>query len=113
MSKERNSAQPEAVKMSYLFELAGSKKTGLNIAVIFSVLSGLCTFVPYLMIFRTVLFLFDGSGNSMEAMRYGLIAAAFILLRFIFQIILISMRPGRTIWRPYLFSIRRWVWCDP
>lgn len=91
MSKERTHAQPEAVKMSYLFELAGSKKTGLYIAIIFSVLSGLCTFVPYLMIFRTVLFLFDGNGNSTEAMRYGLIAAAFILLRFIFQAISVSL----------------------
>ena len=91
MSKERTPDQPEAVKISYLFELAGSKKTGLYIAVIFSVLSGLCTFVPYLMIFRTVLFLFDGNGNSTEAMRYGLIAAAFILLRFIFQSISVSL----------------------
>lgn len=91
MSKERTPDQPEAVKISYLFELAGSKKTGLYIAVIFSVLSGLCTFVPYLMIFRTVLFLFDGNGNSTEAMRYGLIAAAFILLRFIFQAISVSL----------------------
>lgn len=91
MSKERTPAQPEAVKISYLFELAGSKKTGLYIAVIFSVLSGLCTFVPCLMIFRTVLFLFDGNGNSTEAMRYGLIAAAFILLRFIFQAISVTL----------------------
>lgn len=91
MSKERTPDQPEAVKISYLFELAGSKKTGLYIAVIFSVLSGLCTFVPYLMIFRTVLFLFDGNGNSTEAMRYGLIATAFILLRFIFQAISVSL----------------------
>lgn len=91
MSKERTPAQPEAVKISYLFELAGSKKTGLYIAVIFSVLSGLCTFVPYLMIFSTVLFLFDGNGNSTEAMRYGLIAAAFILLRFIFQAISVTL----------------------
>ena len=91
MSKERTPDQPEAVKISYLFELAGSKKSGFYIAVIFSVLSGLCTFVPYLMIFRTVLFLFDGNGNSTEAMRYGLIAAAFILLRFIFQAISVSL----------------------
>ena len=55
MSKERTPAQPEAVKISYLFELAGSKKTGLYIAVIFSVLSGLCTFVPYLMIFLSLI----------------------------------------------------------
>ena len=30
MSKERTPDQPEAVKISYLFELAGSKKTGFN-----------------------------------------------------------------------------------
>ena len=39
MSKERTPDQPEAVKISYLFELAGSKKTGLYIAVIFSTIS--------------------------------------------------------------------------
>ena len=67
------------------------KKTDLYIAILFSILSGLCTFVPYLMVFRTVLFLFDGNGNSAEAMRYGLIAAAFILLRFVFQAISVSL----------------------
>ena len=91
MSKEKNPVQPQTVKMSYLFELAGSKKTELYIAILFSILSGLCTFVPYLMVFRTVLFLFDGNGNSAEAMRYGLIAAAFILLRFVFQAISVSL----------------------
>lgn len=91
MSKEKSPVQPQTVKMSYLFELAGSKKTGLYIAILFSILSGLCTFVPYLMVFRTVLFLFDGNGNSAEAMRYGLIAAAFILLRFVFQAISVSL----------------------
>lgn len=91
MSKEKSPVQPQTVKMSYLVELAGSKKTGLYIAILFSILSGLCTFVPYLMVFRTVLFLFDGNGNSAEAMRYGLIAAAFILLRFVFQAISVSL----------------------
>lgn len=91
MSKEKSPVQPQTVKMSYLFELAGSKKTDLYIAILFSILSGLCTFVPYLMVFRTVLFLFDGNGNSAEAMRYGLIAAAFILLRFVFQAISVSL----------------------
>lgn len=91
MSKEKSPVQPQTVKMSYLFELAGSKKTDLYIAILFSILSGLCTFIPYLMVFRTVLFLFDGNGNSAEAMRYGLIAAAFILLRFVFQAISVSL----------------------
>lgn len=91
MRKEKSPVQPQTVKMSYLFELAGSKKTDLYIAILFSILSGLCTFVPYLMVFRTVLFLFDGNGNSAEAMRYGLIAAAFILLRFVFQAISVSL----------------------
>ena len=40
---------------------------------------------------QTVFLLFDGNGNSAEAMRYGLIAAAFILLRFVFQAISVSL----------------------
>lgn len=91
MNKETSAAVPKEVKMSYIFELAGSKKKGLYVAVLFSVLSGLCTFVPYLMVFHTVLFLFEKNGDSQLTLRYGLIAAAFILLRFIFQTISVSL----------------------
>ena len=91
MSKTNTASYGEKVKVSYLFSLAGNKKTNLYIAILFSILSGLCTFVPYLMIYRAVLFLFEDGGGGSEAMRYGIIAAVFILLRFIFQAISVSL----------------------
>ena len=91
MGKKSVPVQSEKVKMAYLFELAGNRKTGLYMAIFFSVISGLCTFVPYLMVFQTVLFLFEGGSNSAEVIRYGIIAAIFILLRFIFQAISTSL----------------------
>ena len=64
MSKEKSPVQPQTVKMSYLFELAGSKKTDLYIAILFSILSGLCTFVPYLMItLKTICVSTDQTGS--------------------------------------------------
>lgn len=72
-----------------MLRLAGDKKRTLIVAVGFSVLSGLCTFVPFLMIFRTILLLFGESGGS--AMQNGLIALAAIVLRFVFQAISVAM----------------------
>ncbi len=91
MAGKKNGGQPEKVKMAYLFELADAKRGRLYAAVAFSVLSGLCTFVPYVMVFRTVLFLFEGGGNMGAVMKYGLIAAVFILFRFIFQAVSAAM----------------------
>ncbi|KPU43248.1 putative multidrug export ATP-binding/permease protein [Oxobacter pfennigii] len=91
MVKKKSGRQSEKVKMSYLFELAGSKKRILYTAILFSILSGLSTFVPYVMVFRTVLFLFKDNGSMDAVMQYGLIAAVFILLRFIFQAISAGM----------------------
>ena len=72
------------MKTSYLFQLAGNSHKTLYIAVIFSILSGLMVFVPYVMVFRTILFLFEGSGDIPQAVWYGAAAAAAIVLRFVF-----------------------------
>ena len=49
---------PKAVKTSYLLELAGNNQRNLYIAIGFSILSGFMVFIPYVMVFKTILFLF-------------------------------------------------------
>lgn len=86
MSQEEVKNQREKVKISYLFKLAGKRNThSLTAAVLFSILAGLCSFVPYVMVYHTILFLFTGSGTMKEVLTYGIIAAAAIVLRFVFQ----------------------------
>lgn len=68
--------------LMYLLELAGRRKTILAAAVGCSILSGLFTFIPYLMIFRTILLLFDKTPDTGGVLTCGLISAGAILLRF-------------------------------
>ncbi|WP_122642601.1 ABC transporter ATP-binding protein [Luxibacter massiliensis] len=75
----------EQAGLSYLFALAGKHKKSLIIAIICSVFSGLCSFIPYLMVFRTMMFLFSENGNMDIVMGYGLWSVVAIVLRFIFQ----------------------------
>lgn len=72
----------KALGLGYLLALAGRRKSGLIVAVGCSVLSGLFTFVPYLMIFRTILLLFSETPNGSMVFTYGLIAAGAIIFRF-------------------------------
>lgn len=76
---------PKAVKTSYLLELAGNNQRNLYIAIGFSILSGFMVFIPYVMVFKTILFLFEGSGNLIQGVWYGVIAVIAIILRFVFQ----------------------------
>ena len=87
---ERNKS-PKPVKASYLFQLAGNNQRTLYTAIIFSVLSGLMVFIPYVMVFRTILFLFEGNGDIKQAMEYGIIAVIAIILRFVFQAISMAL----------------------
>lgn len=75
------------VKTSYLFQLAGNNQRSLYIAVVFSILSGFMVFIPYVMVFRTILFLFEDGGAIHQAIWYGVITIAAIVLRFVFQAI--------------------------
>lgn len=77
--------QAEQVKTSYLFALAEKRPVKLYVAVVCAVLSGLAAFVPYIMVYRTILFLFAEYGTMRAAFGYGGIAAASILVRFFFQ----------------------------
>lgn len=73
--------------MAYLLELAGKYKLHLALSAFFGVLSALCSFIPYVMVYRTLLFLFDGAADVSAALRYGIIAAVAIVGRFVFSII--------------------------
>lgn len=61
------------------------EKVMLAIAIFFSVLSGLMTFVPYVMVYKVILLVFEKSGNWEDAVRYGIMAVIAIVLRFLFQ----------------------------
>ena len=43
--------------ISYLLELAGKYRLHLALSAVFGVLSALCSFVPYIMVYQTLLFL--------------------------------------------------------
>lgn len=73
--------------MAYLLELAGKYKLHLALSAFFGVLSALCSFIPYVMVYRTLLFLFDSAADVSAALRYGIIAAVAIVGRFVFSII--------------------------
>ncbi len=78
MEKKRKSGT------AYLMQLAGKYKLHLFVSALFGIASALCSFVPYVMVYRSILVLLDGEGN---ALRYGLIAAAAIAGKFLCSIV--------------------------
>ena len=88
MSKKK---EVENTKTSYLFQLAQKKQKMLYIAIGFSILSGLMIFIPYVMLFKTILFLFSEKGDIKTAIVYGIIALASIIFRFVFQAVSMAM----------------------
>lgn len=78
MEKKRKSSA------AYLMQLAGKYKLHLLVSALFGIASALCSFVPYVMVYRSILVLLDGEGN---ALRYGLIAAAAIAGKFLCSIV--------------------------
>lgn len=82
MKKEES----QSVKSSYLFQLIDSKqKSSLYWAVLCSVISGFLAFIPYVMVFKTILIMFERNGNTNVAITYGVIAVVAIILKFLFQ----------------------------
>lgn len=72
----------KAPGLGYLLALAGRRKTALIAAVGCSVLSGLFTFVPYLMMFQTILLLFERTPDTGKVFICGVISVGAIILRF-------------------------------
>lgn len=83
MEKE---VKKEKIGVQYLFSLAGrDNKRSLYIAIFLSSLSGIASFVPYVMVFRTLLLLFQDDVGTGEVITYGVIAVVAILVRFLLQ----------------------------
>lgn len=73
--------------MGYVLKLAGKSRWLLFASGICSVLSGICSFVPYVMVYRTLMFLFEKEQDYTQALRYAIIAVVAILGKFLFMII--------------------------
>ncbi|MGL5437547.1 MAG: ABC transporter ATP-binding protein [Lachnospiraceae bacterium] len=74
--------QKKSTGPGYLLALAGRRKPVLLAAIGCSILSGLFTFVPYLMIYQTILLLFSAAPDTGKVFYYGLVAAGAIVLRY-------------------------------
>jgi ATP-binding cassette subfamily B protein len=74
----------------YVLSLAGKNRLLLYASAPFAALSGLCAIVPYVMVYRTFLCLFSKGMDMTETLRYGIIAAIAIVLKFLFQIVSLS-----------------------
>jgi ATP-binding cassette subfamily B protein len=76
--------------ITYVLSLAGKNRLLLYASAPFAALSGLCAIVPYVMVYRTFLCLFSEGMDMTETLRYGIIAAIAIVLKFLFQIVSLS-----------------------
>lgn len=73
--------------IAYLLQLAGKYKLHLVLSAVFGILSALCTFIPYIMVYKTLLLLFGGNTDFTQVLQYGAIAALAIVGKFGFSII--------------------------
>jgi ATP-binding cassette subfamily B protein len=80
----------EKTGIGCVLSLAGKNRLLLYTSAPFAVLSGLCGVVPYVMVYRTFLCLFSEGTDPVETLRYGIIAAVAIVLKFLFQIVSLS-----------------------
>lgn len=82
----------EKVGVRYLFSLAGKdNKYSLYIAIFLSSLSGIASFIPYVMVYQTILLLFQDDVETSRVITYGVIAIAAIIVRFLMQAIAMAM----------------------
>lgn len=79
--------QEKGLGIGYLMQLAGHQKRLVLLSAIFSIFSSLCTFVPNVMVYRVLLFLFEGGADVSMAIGYGFTAALAIVGKFVFQVI--------------------------
>lgn len=73
--------------IAYLLQLAGKYKLHLALSAVFGILSALCTFIPYIMVYKTLLLLFGGNTDFAQVLQYGGIAALAIVGKFGFSIV--------------------------
>ncbi|MDH6364101.1 ATP-binding cassette subfamily B protein IrtA [Enterococcus sp. PF1-24] len=72
---------------TYLFKIAGNSLWLLLFSGIFSVISGILDFVPFIMLYRVLLFLFGENPNADLAKQYALYAVIAIISKFLTAII--------------------------
>ena len=84
---EGKGSRKKQAGMGYVLKLAGKSKWLLFASGLFSVLSGICSFVPYVMVYRTFMFLFEYEPDYTKTFHYAMIAVVAILGRFLFTII--------------------------
>ena len=75
----------------YIFALAGKNTRPLYGSMIFSILSGLCSFIPFIMAYQIIMFLVTGNGSIEIAIHYAVIAALALAGKFIFMVIALSL----------------------
>ena len=73
----------EKTNVTYLFRLAGKSSVLLLVSAIFSIISGIMDFVPLVMLYRVLMFLFGDQPNMDMAMRYGMYAGLAIIIKFL------------------------------
>ena len=79
----RTQKRPEAEQpakrrsgMAYLLHLAGRYRLHLALSALFSVMSALCSFVPFVMVYQVLLFLIEGNADAGAALQYGIASGA-------------------------------------
>lgn len=77
----------EKTSVSYLFRLAGKSSLLLAASAFFSIISGIMDFVPLVMLYRVLLFLFGEQPNMDLAMRYATYAGIAIVIKFVMMLL--------------------------
>lgn len=79
--------EKQASGLGAILRLAGKNRVLLLLSAFFSVVGTLCSFIPFIMVYKVLMFLFEGGGDIDTAIRYGVIAAMAILGKFLFAVV--------------------------
>lgn len=86
MSQPKNTTAPQiAPGSSYLLQLTKGSRRNLYLSILFGIIAGLCSFIPYVMVFRIIMLLFEADYNADNVFLLGEFAAAAALLHFVFK----------------------------
>ncbi|MBO1307661.1 ABC transporter ATP-binding protein [Enterococcus sp. 669A] len=77
----------EKASVGYLFKLAGKSSILLLFSAIFSIISGIMDFVPLVMLYRVLMFLFGDQPNIDLARQYAIYAGIAIIVKFLAMLI--------------------------
>lgn len=77
----------EKASVGYLFKLAGKSSILLLFSATFSIVSGIMDFVPLVMLYRVLMFLFGDQPNIDLARQYAIYAGIAIIVKFLAMLI--------------------------